>query len=182
MPANVVRTPAEKKAWERAKEIFQEQKGRAPGDEDWPLVMHIYKNVLESKKTAALAHSLIRVAYYNPEIRQDVLPLLSDKVAVAPRARTKADALAVIQTLAEEEKRLVREIMKGRPHPVIRSSKGESDALVNGKEWEDGVRVLRRLQSMKWVRSEPSDEDDDKLLWSLTPEAESLLEKIPGQF
>ena len=41
---------AQEKTWRKAKKAFKSQSGRKPGKKDWPLVMHIFKNM---SKTAA---------------------------------------------------------------------------------------------------------------------------------
>jgi hypothetical protein len=41
---------AQEKTWRKAKKAFKSQSGRKPGKKDWPLVMHIFKNM---NKTAA---------------------------------------------------------------------------------------------------------------------------------
>lgn len=41
---------AQEKTWKKAKKAFESQSGRKPGKKDWPLVMHIFKNM---SKTAA---------------------------------------------------------------------------------------------------------------------------------
>jgi hypothetical protein len=45
MPVNVVRTPEEEVAWERAKERAREEYPDASGDRFWRIVMAIYKKM-----------------------------------------------------------------------------------------------------------------------------------------
>lgn len=44
MPANIVKSPADEKKWDRAKKITRKQKGKIE-DDDWGLVTHIFKNM-----------------------------------------------------------------------------------------------------------------------------------------
>lgn len=46
MPANVVKTPADEKKWERAKEACKKQYGKVK----YPVVMTIFQNMKGSKK------------------------------------------------------------------------------------------------------------------------------------
>jgi hypothetical protein len=45
MPVNVVKTPEDEIAWERAKERAREQYPDATGDRFWKIAMAIYKNM-----------------------------------------------------------------------------------------------------------------------------------------
>ncbi len=55
MPVNVVRTPQEEMAWERAKARVQEQYPEASGEHFYRLVMTIYKKIAhyEPQRSAA---------------------------------------------------------------------------------------------------------------------------------
>ncbi|HVN29826.1 MAG TPA: hypothetical protein VMT64_15125 [Candidatus Binataceae bacterium] len=45
MPVNVVHTPQEEEAWERAKEIAANEYPEASGPDYWRIVMGIYKKI-----------------------------------------------------------------------------------------------------------------------------------------
>lgn len=79
MPANVVKTKAEEKMWERAKKLTEEQYGPLTKDSDkWGVVMTIFKNIRDSKKKkkASLRARTIRLASTRPDLRPHLLPLL----------------------------------------------------------------------------------------------------------
>jgi hypothetical protein len=126
MPGSV-KTPAQEKAWKRAKEIVSEQRSKGEAsftDKDWGLVNHIYHNMVESSLVAAAQSSA-----------QDVHVLLAQVQYMLTRRRKKVRA-DKNEDLPETAKDLVEALsavmaVGGQTIAALRKSKGE---VVNEKE------------------------------------------------